>query len=374
MHIVNDNQQKRKTGDMNEKPFVSIIIPFYNTPEKYFRRCINSLINQTNGNFEAIVINDGSSDEYSRILEETISLDKRIRLINKKNEGSAIARNVGIGEACGEYIMFLDSDDAITEYCLEEAAQVIADYHPDLVIGAARRASDDEFDMLNPAKSSEPQVLRVVPGKVRDSLIAHMIGLTDEAFLLQKGYISDGPWARVLRKSIADESKFSKEAFWNDDTIWNLKMLKKCQSIAIIDDLWYKYLIYPNSKIRKFRPNCPYEFDYRTKQELTLMKELWPNCMQGIYIRIFNDITILCRTFLFHPDNPKSVHEKYRIYKSCIHKDTYREVLRELNLRREKRIINRIMKEILRFTSYYGPNIISYWILQMFYTFRKNTL
>ena len=356
------------------KPMISIIIPFYNTPEKAFRRCINSLINQTYKNYEAIVINDGSDKNSIEYLNSICAIDNKIYIINKDNEGSAIARNVGIEKAKGDYIMFLDSDDAITEYCLEEAAQVIEDSSSDLVFGAVKRVNEDEIDIFNPQRRLESKIITVDPRGARDSLMAHMIGLTDEMFSLENGYISDGPWARVLKKSIAEASKFSKEAFWNDDTIWNLKMLKKCQSITIIDDLWYKYLIYPGSKIRKFRPNCPYEFDFRTKQELDLMKELWPDCMQGIYIRIFNDIFLLGRTFLFHPDNPKTKREKYQIYKECIHKDALREALNALDLKREKRITYRAMKEILRFTAYYGPNIISYWILKLFYNLRKSLL
>lgn len=359
---------------MSERPFVSIIIPFYNTPEKAFKRCVNSLINQTNGDFEALIINDGSSKDYDHLLKEAADSDKRIRVIHKANEGSAIARNVGINEANGEYIMFLDSDDALTDFCLEEAARVVETLHPDLVMGAVKRVSEGEIDVLNPSKATELKLLNIGPDEKRDLLMAHMIGLTDAMFLLERGYIGDGPVARLLRKAIAKESLFSKEAFWSDDTIWNTKMLKKCESITIIDDLWYKYLIYSNSKTRRFRPNCQHEFEYRTKQEIDLFKKLWPNCMEGIYARVFNDITILCRTFLFHPDNPKSKKEKYRVYKSCIHTDAYREALHGMNLKREKRIVNRTAKEILRFSAYYGPNILSYWILKAFYNLRKDSL
>lgn len=359
---------------MDNKPFVSIIIPFYNTPEKAFKRCINSVLAQSKGDFEAIIINDGSKKEYDKILKEAVESDSRIRLINKANEGSAIARNIGIGEARGDYIMFLDSDDAITEYCLEEAADVVTACHSDLVIGAVKRVTDEEIDELKPSKSVAIKLLHVGADEKRDLLVSHMIGLTDVHFLLRTGYIGDGPVARVLRKSIAEKNLFSKEPFYGDDTIWNFKMLKQCNNITIIDDLWYKYLILPTSKIRRFRTNCPYEFEFRTKQELDLVKKLWPNCLEAVYCRIFNDITILARTYLFHPDNPKSWLDKYKIYKECIHKEAFREALEGLNLKREKRIINRTVKGLLRFTAFYGPHIVSYWILQLFYNLRKNKL
>ena len=359
---------------MSKKPFVSIIIPFYNTPEKAFQRCVDSLISQTNSDFEAIVINDGSQEQYIESLERIVSVDHRIRLLNKKNEGSAIARNVGITEAQGDYIMFLDSDDALTNHCLEEAVDIVNTTHPDLVIGAVKRVTEEEIDQLNPQKQNDARRIMISADNGRDTLMSHMIGYTDSMFSLDNGYIGDGPVARLVKRTIALESQFSLEAFWSDDTIWNTKMLKKCETIVIIDDLWYKYLIYSNSKTRKFRPNCPYEFDFRTKQELDLFKELWPNCMDGIYARIFNDITLFCRTFLFHPENKMPWSKKYRLYKECIHKDAYREALKGMDLKREKRLINRTAKELLRFSAYYGPNIVSYWILKLFYHMRKNTL
>lgn len=359
---------------MNEKPFVSIIIPFYNTPKKEFRRCIKSIIEQTNGDFEVIVVNDGSKKEYADVLKKVTESDERIRLINKINEGSAVARNIGIREANGDYIMFVDSDDVITRFCLEEAAKIVEISNPDLIIGGCRKFSEFEIDSVNYKRKSKPRYIKVVSSEKRNALMTHMVGNIDESFSLNGCYVADGPVARVLRKSIAKESFFSNENMWNDDTVWNTKMLKKCESIVIIDELWYKYLIYPNSKTRKYRQNCQYEFEYRTKQEIDLFKEHWPDCMEGIYTRVFNDIVLLCRTFLFHPDNPRSMGEKYQIYKSCVHTEAYREALCGVNLKREKRIVNRLVKELLRFTAYYGPHIISYWILWSFYNLRKNQL
>jgi len=359
---------------MTDHPFVTIIIPFYNTPEKEFRRCIDSLINQTCSDFEAIVINDGSEEKYNEALNNVVSLDSRVRLINKANEGSAIARNLGISEAKGEYIMFLDSDDALTGYCLEEAVDAVNKYNADLVIGGVQRVTEEDFDSLNPVKQTTTDIIKVGPDDSRDKLMAHMIGYTNDMFKIKNGYIGDGPVARVVRRSIASESLFSRESMWSDDTIWNTKMLKKCENTVIVDDLWYKYLIFPFSKTRRFRPNCPNEFDFRTKQELDLFKELWPNCMEGIYVRVFNDIFLFCRTFLFHPDNPLSWKEKYGKYKACIHGEAYREALREVDFKKDKRFVNRTVKGLLRFTAYHGPNIVSYWILKAFYNLKKNAL
>ena len=110
---------------MKNSPSISIIIPFYNTKKEYFNRCIMSVMEQTYDNYEVIIINDGSEPEYKNMLDKIEKKDNRIRVIHKKNEGSAIARNVGLLESKCDYIMFLDADDALTDYCLEEAVNII---------------------------------------------------------------------------------------------------------------------------------------------------------------------------------------------------------------------------------------------------------
>ena len=91
---------------------ISVIIPVYNV-EKYLRRCLDSVINQTFRDLEIICVNDGSTDGSSKILEEYKSKDERIILLNQENKGPGAARNIGLKIAKGEYISFIDSDDWI---------------------------------------------------------------------------------------------------------------------------------------------------------------------------------------------------------------------------------------------------------------------
>ena len=95
---------------MNVK--VSVIIPVYNC-EKYIEECIESLINQTLQECEFIFVNDGSKDKSEEIIKKYADKDERITLINQKNSGVSVARNVGIKKAVGEYIGFVDADDYV---------------------------------------------------------------------------------------------------------------------------------------------------------------------------------------------------------------------------------------------------------------------
>lgn len=109
---------------------ISVIVPIYNV-EKYLKKCIESIINQTYSNLEIILVDDGSPDNCGKICDEYQVQDSRIKVIHKKNGGLSDARNAGIKEATGEIISFIDSDDFVDldmyEYMLNEMQKENAD-------------------------------------------------------------------------------------------------------------------------------------------------------------------------------------------------------------------------------------------------------
>ena len=127
--VFGDNERKSLPGNANENDCaadenadsqvkVSVIIPVYNA-EKYLRRCIDSVRNQTLKDIEIICVNDGSADSSLQILNEYASKDSRVRVISQQNRGQAFARNAGMGIAQGRYIGFVDSDDYIEKEMYE---------------------------------------------------------------------------------------------------------------------------------------------------------------------------------------------------------------------------------------------------------------
>ncbi|MEE0443593.1 MAG: glycosyltransferase, partial [Acutalibacteraceae bacterium] len=103
------------------RPLVSVIIPTYNN-ERQLPRCIDSLLAQTYGNFELIAVDDGSTDGSGSVLDAYAERDARIRVIHRKNGGVSSARNVGIDDAKGEYVTFVDGDDAVDPSYIEHLA------------------------------------------------------------------------------------------------------------------------------------------------------------------------------------------------------------------------------------------------------------
>lgn len=117
---------------MKEKIKISIIIPCYNS-SSYIVTCVDSLKFQSDRNWEAIIINDGSKDNTLSILKSYSEQDLRIKVYSQENQGAAKAREYGISKASGEYITFLDVDDTLEPDALEKVAEKLK-YNPDLVV------------------------------------------------------------------------------------------------------------------------------------------------------------------------------------------------------------------------------------------------
>lgn len=104
----------------------SFIVPVYNT-EKYLKRCLDSLVGQTFKDFEIIIVNDGSTDNSKNIISEYEEKYNNIKVINQKNQGLSMARNNGVKEAKGTYLIFVDSDDYVETNLLKEIDKEIKD-------------------------------------------------------------------------------------------------------------------------------------------------------------------------------------------------------------------------------------------------------
>ncbi len=114
------------------EPLLSIIVPIYNV-EKYLERCIDSIINQTYKNLEIILVDDGSKDASGIIADTYASKDDRIKVIHKENGGLSDARNHGLDQARGNYIIFIDSDDFIDSSMCEILFTIAEKYSSDIV-------------------------------------------------------------------------------------------------------------------------------------------------------------------------------------------------------------------------------------------------
>ncbi len=124
-------------------PKISVLIPAYNVAQ-YIEMAIDSVLRQTFSDFELIVINDGSTDGTGEILERYKTLDSRIQVYHSENRGIANARNQAVAYAKGEYVTFIDSDDAVKEDYLESLYENAEKYNADVVVASFYRYEEAE--------------------------------------------------------------------------------------------------------------------------------------------------------------------------------------------------------------------------------------
>ena len=201
---------------------ISVIVPVYNV-EKYLRRCINSVINQTYKNIELILVDDGSPDNCGSICDEYAGKDSRVRVIHKENGGVSVARNVGIREAVGEYIMFVDSDDRLCDNAFEA---LVGDY--DFSVGSCRVVSKkNSFNYtLGDACLNTDDFIKIYMQETRKGNI-----------------LFSTPWAKLYRTSIIKENKmaFDKNLKLTEDTKFNYEYFKHVKTAHFSSAVVYDY-------------------------------------------------------------------------------------------------------------------------------------
>lgn len=217
-----------------KKPLVSIIVPVYNR-EKIIKNCIDSLQNQSYENFEIIIVNDGSSDQTYDVCTKLCNEDQRIRLIHKENGGVSSARNLGIKEAQGEYIMFLDSDDF---------------YEKDTVKKMVEYVDEDTLCICG--------FLEVNNKKSKVYIYA------DEPVTIYKSkYYFDMDRKRLFysvcnklysRKKLLEFNLFfDEEVHYTEDFIFNLNYYQHMQKVILINNPYYHYVDCDESSLSKDR-------------------------------------------------------------------------------------------------------------------------
>ena len=143
-------------------PKISIIVPAFNVAQ-WIEECATSALNQTFTDFEIIIVDDGSTDETPRVLQELKQRDSRITVITQENRGLSLARNAGLAVARGEYLLFLDGDDVLVSSALEHLYSVATKSKPDVVHYLA--SSIPESSELPESKNPNPEPTNPVAGR-----------------------------------------------------------------------------------------------------------------------------------------------------------------------------------------------------------------
>ena len=132
---------------------ISVIIPVYNAKER-LKICIDSIINQSYSNFEILIVDDGSTDGSDILCDELAKADKRIKVFHKENGGVSTARNMGIDNAEGKYLVFVDADDTLSSNGLELMRDKICKNQVDMAIAGKYINYYDKYEEYLPINKS----------------------------------------------------------------------------------------------------------------------------------------------------------------------------------------------------------------------------
>lgn len=243
---------------------ISVIIPCFNIVQEYIRQSVNSVLSQDFQDYEIILVDDGSSPPYKKILQEIEQLDTRIHLISQLNKGVSAARNTGISYAKGEYITFVDADDKVVPHFLSSAYQIAKNYQADFVVGGVCFTSNMTLSIK---KTTSPHIKEFEGASIQDCR-PYFIGNT---LVIGKAneYIGRGSVARLIHHSLIKQVHFDEELSIGEDIVWNLKILTHCKKVCITYEIWYLYYHNPQSAIHKYNEKIidavKVQFDYIEK-------------------------------------------------------------------------------------------------------------
>lgn len=259
---------------------ISIIVPVYNV-EKYLKKCVYSILNQSYKNLEVILVNDGSTDNSGKICDELSREDSRIKVYHKDNGGLSDARNYGVAKANGEYVGFVDSDDYIDQYMYENLYKAIRKYNTQIAECGITRVYKN--NKLRPHYDGEEY-----------SLVVDREGYLKEYLENRKVY--GAAVCKLLSIDLAKVLKFPDGKVY-EDVFYTLELLKKVDKYTLISGNYYYYYIRGNSITTKTFSSRDMDYieiidkigEYTLNNYSKLKEKLF--IRQGFaYLSIFNQI------------------------------------------------------------------------------------
>lgn len=233
-----------------EQPLVSIIVPIYNARD-HIARCVESIRRQTYRNLEILLLNDGSQDISLEVCQMYARVDDRIVLIDKANSGVAATRNLGLRQASGKYLQFVDADDTLQPYATELLVQRAEENAADLVIAHYNRIrpprlrpGEEEHQVNRPAKIQTFGFL--LEGPMDKEQFA--AGLMQEPASFYYGVM----WNKLYRADLVrahEDVVCAEDMDWSEDLYFNLSYIRYAERFYALSTPIYNYYNNPNSAV-----------------------------------------------------------------------------------------------------------------------------
>ena len=236
--MVSSMHSRASSNKRMSKKRISFVIPAYNAAT-YLSRCLHSIAPLLAQGHEAVVVNDGSTDDTQRISEQFAAEHAGVKIISQTNQGQSVARNVGIQQATGDYVWFLDSDDYLDEHL------------PDVLLDAL---NEGVYDVVVIGRTEEyGDVAAQVPALVNEE---YATGIDYFKTSNQRACYRTQPWDKIVRRSLLSEHGISFEpGMMFEDMFYCLQVIVAARRTMQLAVFPYHYVLYnAGSLTRQVRP------------------------------------------------------------------------------------------------------------------------
>ncbi len=322
-------------------PQISVIVPVYKA-EPFLEHCVHSILEQSFTDLEVLLIDDGSPDQSGQICDALAEKDDRVRVFHKENGGVSSARNLGLSEAKGEYIAFVDADDWLSQNALAVLHGLIIENGADTAGCAHFNAFEDGTAVVE--ESALPKGVydkEEIDAKLIASLFSKRVGKAEEVF---NGFI----WRFLYRKEIIERNDIRFDGAYLEDELFLLEYFCHASRLAMTQEALYYYLYNPQSVTRKYLPTYMETFLQFMKQKEALamrfdLVEKFPAWKEqtlyaGLLIAVGNE---------YAKGNQKTLLQKRSAVKSIAEREDMARAIAQIsldNLGRNKKLVGRLLR------------------------------
>jgi len=313
---------------------ISIIVPIYKVPEKFLRHCIDSLLEQTYDNVEVILVDDGSPDNCGEICDEYKEKNEKIKVVHKNNGGLSSARNAGVLNATGEYIMFVDGDDWLEADCCKILSDHIDDTNVDLL-------------MFGMAKDYED---RSIPYKYfleeNHKYCGEEMEWLQTQVLNYKSNIATATTKLIRKRILIDNNLFHDEELRQgaEGIVFNLYLFEKIASAMFVNRSFYHYS-YNDISISSTHSEINHKYVVSCFERINEYIEKSSNrntLKEWLNNRLLYVVVTTAVSGYFSPDNKESFKEKKSKFLLYLDQPIIKEALLSNNIRyfdRKRKIV-----------------------------------
>ena len=313
-------------------PFFSIIVPVFNTDQKYLKRCFESIDSQAGPSFEVLVVDDGSTNGAGQYCDEWAAQHPHFRVLHQGNSGVSTARNKGISNAVGDYVLFVDSDDYLMPNALNTFSENMSVGGADMCI---TDVSISDGEKHTTARVFPDQTAHFLTNKEQRKCLLQIIAGIGASFV---GANITDVWGKAYKRAFLEihSIRFCNTLSINEDGLFNISVLSEAERILYAAQTSYVYEFnHDGSLTHKWRPNAKQQADaYRNQLQGTIASILDDEDIRNAVIQM--NIGLIFWIIYYdikHRENPATVNEKVSQIRQLISAEPYESALKHCKLR-----------------------------------------